>query len=309
MDVFPNVYKFCDWVDLGYIDYSSLCMNIHPMAMNIINNILSKNPNSYKVDFNNLSMNESDDAVDILEKYPDNIGLICLAINKNPRVLKILETKKDDPEIIQDVFFSTLSSNPSAIELLKRNISSINYTFFSENESAVDLLLENPSKIDWARFCLNSSDKALDYLEANPMKINWNYLCGNTNPRALFLISKYLENNPENIEHFNWRILCENSTKEAIDLVKKYYELIKDKLDWWNLTINPYAIDLIKENIDLINKIYKSALFSNPCIFEYDYEFIRNRMNIFKEELVEKVFHPKNYNKFIDWGYCDYCGE
>ena len=31
--------------------------------------------------------------------------------------------------------------------------------------------------------------------------------------------------------------------------------------------------------------------------------FRLNRCNIYKEELMTKIFHPRNYHKFAEWGY------
>ena len=62
-----------------------------------------------------------------------------------------------------------------------------------------------------------------------------------------------------------------------------------DKIDWQLLTINPNVGDLIYENIDKINWFWISE---NPCIFDLNYK-IYNRMNIIKEELIQKVLHPE----------------
>ena len=52
-----------------------------------------------------------------------------------------------------------------------------------------------------------------------------------------------------------------------------------------------------------IEKLVWSQLSRNPYIFEYDWVAMRNRINIFKEELVAKQFHPKNMAKFVSWGF------
>ena len=74
-----------------------------------------------------------------------------------------------------------------------------------------------------------------------------------------------------------------------------------DLIEGWDaLSANPNAIHLLEKNVDKINW---NCLSINPSIFEYDYEAMRNRINLFKEELVSKQFHPRNFDKFVSWGF------
>jgi hypothetical protein len=73
-----------------------------------------------------------------------------------------------------------------------------------------------------------------------------------------------------------------------------------NKINWKHLSSNPNAIHLLEKNVEKINWY---TLTENPSIFEYDYEAMRQRLNVFKEELVAKQFHPKNMAKFVSWGF------
>ena len=98
----------------------------------------------------------------------------------------------------------------------------------------------------------------------------------------------------------------------------------KDKLNWTQLSQNPNAIELLKENPLKINWHYLSFnpnaeaiallkenplkidwyhLSQNPSIFTYDYEKMRNNMLLFKEDLMKERFHPRNLRKFSSWGH------
>jgi len=44
-------------------------------------------------------------------------------------------------------------------------------------------------------------------------------------------------------------------------------------------------------------------LSSNPSIFTYDYEKMRENMLLFKEDLMKERFHPRNLRKFGLWGH------
>ena len=103
-------------------------------------------------------------------------------------------------------------------------------------------------------------------MEQNPDKIDWYYL--SRNPNAIPI----LEQNPE-------------------------------KINWRELSVNPNAIHLLEKKP---KKIDWSRLSENPSIFEYDYEAMRLRMKPLAEELMANRFHPRNFDKFVSWGFEDF---
>jgi hypothetical protein len=194
-----------------------------------------------------------------------------------------------------------LSSNPNAIDLLKKNKKKINKLSILRNPNGIKLinnfeivygvLCENPNaihllnnNINW--FSLSRNPNAIHILECNQDKIEWEYLSLNKN--AIHL----LKNNKDKID---WEMLSLN--ENAIELLEEkiYYEQYiirsnysseylvnwrylssnpnaihllldnKDKIDWCWLSKNPNAIDLLKENQDKINWKYFSK---NPAIFK-----------------------------------------
>ena len=72
-----------------------------------------------------------------------------------------------------------------------------------------------------------------------------------------------------------------------------------DKVDWDYLSSNPNAIDILKQNKDKINWYYLSL---NPSIFEVNYEFLKQRIDVFREELMMKAWHPSRIEKWLDSG-------
>ncbi len=78
-----------------------------------------------------------------------------------------------------------------------------------------------------------------------------------------------------------------------------------NKIDWVSLSLNPNAIELLKENQDKIDYYYFSK---NPNIFIYDYNLMKENMKNsgIVEELMAVIFHPKNMNKWIDWGFTEH---
>jgi hypothetical protein len=82
----------------------------------------------------------------------------------------------------------------------------------------------------------------------------------------------------------------------AIDIMKKNM----DKVDWSNMSHNPEAIHILEKNQDKINW---DSLSYNSEIFDYSYEYLEERCNIYKEELIQKAMSPKKLQRYIDEGY------
>jgi len=60
---------------------------------------------------------------------------------------------------------------------------------------------------------------------------------------------------------------------------------------------------LLEKNL---NKIDWLNIATNPAIFEYDYEAMRYRMKPIAEEIMANRFHPRNFDKFVSWGFEDF---
>jgi len=126
----------------------------------------------------------------------------------------------------------------------------------------------------------------MSLLESNPDRIDWELL--SDNPGAIRL----LEANQDKID---WYLL--SSIPAAFHLL----EANLDKINWHSLSENPAAIHLLEANLD---KIDWCSLSRNPAIFQYDYDAMRERCGVFKEDLIKDRFHPRNLiaGKFKDWG-------
>ena len=67
------------------------------------------------------------------------------------------------------------------------------------------------------------------------------------------------------------------------------------------LSTNPNAYPLFVKNPDKINW---GRLSENPSIFkiEYDYKRLKERCNMYKEELIQFTMHPSRIQKLLDMG-------
>jgi hypothetical protein len=86
-----------------------------------------------------------------------------------------------------------------------------------------------------------------------------------------------------------FRFVCSNPS--AIHLIEKNM----DQIDWKYLSLNPSAIHILQQNQD---KIVWCNLSKNPGIFELDYDFLKRRMNIVRDELLIKTWH---FDRFEKW--------
>ena len=108
--------------------------------------------------------------------------------------------------------------------------------------------------------CLSINPNAIHLLEQNQDKIDWNNL--SKNPNAIHLLE-------QNKDKINWSILSFNS--KAIHIL----EQDKDYIDWYHI-------------------------FLNPSIFEINYADLQKRIDPFKEELMQKCYHPKRLVFYLE---------
>ena len=76
-----------------------------------------------------------------------------------------------------------------------------------------------------------------------------------------------------------------------------YFKIYYYYLSWYNLSLNPNAIKLLKENQDKIEWIYFSL---NPSIFTYDYDKMKDNFKILEEEILYKSLHPKRMLRLMN---------
>ena len=93
------------------------------------------------------------------------------------------------------------------------------------------------SKLEYDWCGLSRNPYAIQLLEKNPDKIDWNALSSNPSPLAISMLEKYIKTHPNILDKDNWSYL-----------------------NWFYLSLNPYAIHLLEKNVD---KIHWDALSAN----------------------------------------------
>ena len=319
--------------DLHYMLQYPHLMDIITKRLYILNSqYLSKNSDAIHIliqnpdliDWYMLSTNSSSKALEIIEQN------IINDMNKK----KGIETKKQlsiqCDQIYSDccAFWRLLATNtnPKAVELIEEyyklnlhfNLDSVTiglWRYLSKNEHAAHLLEKYPQYIDWETILENQ--KAVHIIEKNLDKIyvdDWPILSGNPAAIHIFEDPEYLK------KVYDWSYISKN--EKAMSILQDNL----DKVEWGAFSSNPSAINvllqIIKEQKEYNNKIknheeintknYKyfnyfnkidyRGLSRNPAIFELDYQCLKERCDIYREKLIEKVMHPSRIQKLLDMG-------
>ena len=74
-------------------------------------------------------------------------------------------------------------------------------------------------------------------------------------------------------------------------------EEMYDKRIWINRTI-----EILEKNLDKINWGWLSI---NEGINELNYKYLKERMDILREDLMKAVYHPKRLEYYLNLGYDD----
>ena len=268
------------------------------------------------IDWLNLSEHETRYIIKTSRTNPDKINWGELCRNTNSNIIQLL---KKNINILNnnmlnnssdEMYWTKLSSNTNsdAIQLLKDNQDKICWGELSENKNpdAIKLLRQNSHEIVWESLSRNQSSDAIQLLRENTSFISWDELSSNENSDAIQLLR-------ENQDKIDWNELSSNENSDAIQLLREN----QDKINWEILFINKCldAAELLKmnsdklpkKNSDKVRKFNKwnsrDSIFRNPLAIVTDYKAIGERMNIFKEEMMKKIFHPINCDKFIEWGF------
>ena len=191
--------------------------------------------------------------------------------------LKNLSWKFIDDNIDKKWNFGELSKREDIdFDIVAKNFSKFPSHFLYENPSLTWDVVDKYSELPWN----------FDYL-SGVKSITWDIVCKNKEKDWNFYI---MDNNPsvtyqiflENKDQYNWdyqgystnpnlsfKIITDNDDKEW---------------DYKELSKNP--MDLEKENF--IRKCFQEDFMKEESI---------------AEELAKNIFHPKNFDKFKDWGF------
>lgn len=278
-----------------------------------------------KIDWDDIAYNIG--AIPLIEKNLHRLSTRGWRIlSKNPEAVPIL--KKN----IHKIDWSSLSLNPQAIDLLKNNIDKIEWHTLSKNPMGIPIIENNLDKLDESCWkALSSNPEAIHLLEQYPEKINWKSLVNN--PRASLLIEKeIINNNPLIIRNIamvarhphNIHLLKHiSSFFFKFSYIHEFYPVDRILSDVYDVICNhPHALSWLSRNkqffkwfknkskISRYNDFYlgsfrgNMSFLKNPAIFGIDYQTLKQRMEPFREELMQRCFHPHRLLYYLEkYGY------
>lgn len=233
------LFNFRGWIQpllkLEEIDIiKNLCANTNVIAIEILKDICKKNPSVIELlDWKELSKNPIAIEILQLEENRKHIEWYELAGNSAAYDL-LLEEKETNPV---NFHWGNFSANSKGYSLIADRALEEADMDVDEYEQLLD-----PQKLDWAKVSSNRSSKVLNYLKENhPDKIDYGSLSGNPNPIAIEMLRVRIEEE-------------KGLTRRQLNAI--HY---KDKIDWFLLSGNYAAINLLKENRDKIRYDYLSA--------------------------------------------------
>jgi hypothetical protein len=254
-------------------------------------------------------------AIDYIKKHFNQIA--WQPLSSNPAAIEILK------ENIDKIDWHFLCDNENAIQLLEEHFSQIDFGILSQNIGAVPLLERFPQQIDWDYLSCNTN--AIHLIESKPELINYQELSFNKNPRALELMKGHFH-------EIRFDLFLQNPIAEPI--IKKLFanvnlengfapfheeykillkphrksEIFKINLTYVAMNPNPNVMPIIEQILPLFQreKVYMffAYLASNPnathLIYKLDYNQMFEKNKLFKEELCEKVFHPRRMHAICE---------
>jgi len=255
------------------------------------------------------ALNLNENAIDYLSEHYELIDLYFMVQNASFEVLPMhiqnnnvhpyifLNTRPGIENILKDLEYSWqewayMCQNSRCINLIqKQSKYTYAWEYLSKNPKAIPLLLQNIEHINWSSLCINPCKEAIDLLMQYPDKIDW--LEFSANPYAIDVIR-------QNVDKINYMGLYWNPC--AIDLIETHMVNNAElpEIYWIGLSQNRNAIHILEKNKD---KIDWCQLSFNPSIFEYNYKNLSvERMDILREELMQKTLHPSKIQYWLENG-------
>ena len=279
--------------------------------------ILSSNPNAIsilekhpdKIDWWWLSMNPN--AIHLIENK------IKEEAEKETFCYKIKQFIYGDTPPKSSIHWPWLSRNLNAVPILKKNLDKIDWGYLSMNPSpdAIELLRENLDKININYLVKNTNPIAfelIELLDPNMDTLMIYYDQTFQTPFQQLLENPYLSMKIDAAKYkyqiiTNEIFLYKNPRIDHfIDFTRplgdgrypyKFTNVTAWKMPaytpashyWYELSRNPGAIELLRQNPECINI---DAFLDNPAIFAYDYDAMRENRRELNQEILECFWRP-----------------
>ena len=190
--------------------------NSNPLIVPFIEKCMRKNEHWIQS-----KLAENPNTLHLVDPFSIQSHYYSLCKNTSTLAMQMIADCVDD---LTSIHWSILSTNPSAIHIIEKNMHRIDWNKLSSNSSAIHILMQNPSRIDWLNFSKNTHPIAIEYMKQHLDKVNWPIL--SANPGAIELLK-------ENKENISWYWLSLNPAIFEYNyptMAKLRTEIIRDEL-------------------------------------------------------------------------------
>ena len=284
-------YKFLSWIDIDKLDMNII--STHHQAIQYLEENLNKinwkmisynkaavhliKNNLDKICWDGLCSNASKEVLPILQENIEKVNWSCICRNESSWINNLLENNIDKLRIhnneiqhhTDDLYF--LSRNTEAIPFLEKHIELIYWDGLHTNKNAIHLLDKYNINIDFTLLHRNPNPEALKlfvkYRYHRNFMFNLDFAEGS-------IIIPILKRNPHLIDSY----ICRNENPDSTNMIKQYIEDCNNSnsncICWDDLSENPAATSIMKENIDKIQWDLFCALETHDAI-----EIIRENLD------------------------------
>jgi hypothetical protein len=277
------------------IKYSILATNTHPDAVGLFE---KKEDILYGV-YCHLCSNPS--AVYLIKKYPKLINMYYLSLNPNPAIVDMV--LHDEQTKRHNIWDTCFLQNRNSIEPFFQYLGvDVRQLLHTSDDSYIQRLKEtvHEKSFSWKYLSSNPHPSAIKMMRLFPENVH-REIVENTGEDAYDLICMYIKENASKDVRV-LRSMCANTNPRVLELLGGYPP---EAYDWGALSKNPSAIPILMKEENR-NRIQPLFLLQNPNIFVYNYDNIRKNTEVFKEELLERVWSPSNVVKWLKGGYDDF---
>lgn len=219
-----------------------------------------------------LSYNKHQDIMLLLKPYTDKWMF--------PPEESVTDSNDNNKKQPKKQLFHSLMSNPRAIPLIEKLVSehpnlldANHWNHISSNPNALDILKRFPDKIALEALCCNENPAVLALIEERLSKMTREcWACLSSQPYALPLLETHVDN-------IDWRAFSQNTNPDAILL----WETNIDKLDKGMVSRNPAAIRFLEHNPNMISY---PDLGRNPAAYHL---IVKNMDKMVRSELCKNT--------------------
>jgi hypothetical protein len=211
---------------------------------------------------------------------------ICL--NSHPEIIKLINNNFSSITKIKNSrsCIENICLNSGAQSIIENNFDFLYskgmLVFISQNEHASSILMKHLDKV----------------VEFQNLKFIIPNLVAKCHQNKNIINQIFTHPNKTEYSWDIWIYLCR--CDNLVNLIFDNLELISQyPTSMYDLCGNPEAITIIKNFLPSFNSEWYQ-LSENPAIFEPDYDFLSNRIQIFEEQLISKIFHPKKILYFLE---------